>query len=437
MYGAPDRASWLGDVARALESEAEVEVMDDGVALRRLLEEAPDSYSVLVAEGGPIEAINLAAAVVRDGCAHQTVLLCGETSGSLRSRAVQAGIDRVLSEREAEVAVRATTPKAEETDRDGPALDGHRTLPPTSADEKDHGEGDLDDAPPAFPMPGVPNPVVVRDAEASAPILCVVSGRGGVGKSALAATLATTAASWGMRTCLLDLDLGFGNLYGYFGLDGPADITPLAEGVDGERVEKQLMKAAPGVDILGPCAVPEYGETVSPKTQEILRELCRSHDLVVVDTSTTWGEAVAQALQWADRVLICADERAGAIGSLSRAAALAVRLGVARTRIVRVMNRCDPRHRDEGFLARADLGLETARTLRIQEGGIEIPELLSAGHGEEIPVLENGFSSSCAHGLAQLLSELGCLPDCEESRRARDGKGSRSTGVLAFLKGAV
>ncbi len=264
------------------------------------------------------------------------------------------------------------------------------------------------------------------------PRLVLVSGRGGVGKSAIAALMAATAASWGMEVALVDLDLAFGNLFGYFGLDGPADMTPLATADLETELERVGRQVAERLTLFGPCVKPEFSETVAPRVAEILEWLSASFDLVVVDGGTSWGDAVAEATQMASRLLVCSDERAGAIGTLSRVGLLAQRLGVARTRICRLINRCDPRHRDEGFISRADAGFETARQLSIFEGGIEVGELMSAGHAAELVDLPNAFSESVAHHLALILSELGVLPDDERARKAAGEKRERGKRAEVF-----
>lgn len=286
-----------------------------------------------------------------------------------------------------------------------------------------------------------PNPLAERAAartlaEGSAPVVTLVSGRGGTGRSSIATMVALSAARWGMRVALVDLDLSFGNLFGFFGLAGPADLVPVAEGDVSERIASSGVTVAEGVDLFGPCGSPEYAEVVAPKVADIIDGLRGGYDLVVVDTSAAWGDAVAQAVQAADRVAIVGDERAGAIGSLARAAALAVRLGVARTRIVRVMNRCDARRRDEEFMTRATMGLEAARTFRVLEGTLDVAELMSAGHAAELVELDNAFATSCAAFVAKLLADLGRLPEHEGARRARDAKVTRRRSVFSFAKAA-
>jgi pilus assembly protein CpaE len=265
-------------------------------------------------------------------------------------------------------------------------------------------------------------------------MLAFVSGRGGVGKTAIVATSALVAASWGMRVAVVDLDLAFGNLFGVLGMSGPADLSPLSGAAPGaaqaEAIVRCGRKVCERVALWGPCEHAELAETVQPHAATLLSVLSSRYDLVLVDTSTTWGDAIAQAVQTCDRLVIVGDQRAGAVSSLARAGNLAVRLGVARTRIMRLMNRCDPRHRDEGFLARADVGLECARNLRVVDGGDEVAELLSAGLAQELSVLECDFTDSLSTALAQMLSELGCLPDDPRAARALEGRRRLSRGLF-------
>ena len=107
----------------------------------------------------------------------------------------------------------------------------------------------------------------------------------------------------------------------------------------------------------------------------------------------------------------------------------AVRLGVARTRIVRLVNGCDARGRDEARLMRAAQGFEFAREIRVLDGGGEATELLASGHAPELAASGDGFAESLATGLAQLLKELGRLPDNEGALKALEGK-RRQRGFL-------
>lgn len=186
---------------------------------------------------------------------------------------------------------------------------------------------------------------------------------------------------------------------------------------------------------MGTLPGPEYAEAVQPIVGDVIARLTHSHDLVIVDTSSNWGDAVACAAQMADRLVIVSDERPGAIPALARCGSLAVRLGVARTRIVRLMNGCDPRKRDESFVARAAVGLECARELRVLDGGLDLVELASAGECGRLSQSDNPAALGATCGLAGLLKELGTLPECEAARAALGG-GQRRRRLFGFAREA-
>ena len=172
-----------------------------------------------------------------------------------------------------------------------------------------------------------------------------------------------------------------------------------------------------------------------PHVTRLLGYLRERFDLVLVDTSTTFTDAVAQAVQAADRLVLVHDGAVGAIGPVSRASGLAVRLGVARTRIVRVENFADPRSRGEPNLGRAEVGLEGARLFRVMDGGGEVSECLSSGHAVELASEPGEFVDSVSLLLATLLNDLGALP--ESARFALEPSGHKPRFSLFSLRKAA
>lgn len=272
-----------------------------------------------------------------------------------------------------------------------------------------------------------------------APILTFVSGRGGVGKTTLVATSACVAASWGLRVALCDMDLAFGSLYSCFGMPGPADLTPAGEMLEMEEdlVERLGAEATEGVRLWGGCERPEMAETVMPHVAGILDVLAHTSDLVLVDTSATFTDAVAQAAQCADRLLITVDEGPGSAVAQARLASLAVRLGVARTRIVRVANRSDPRRRDVPVIDRGEVGLETARSFRVVDGGEEVGEFMGAGEARRLSEGRSEYVSCVSDCVAQLLGELGRLPEGASTKAPRTAGGKRRRWVFGRRREAV
>lgn len=417
VLAGPDQAHLIGAYLRSLDETADIEVTGDPWTFReRLAREGGRAAIVGEGYGGPAP-INVAAAVVADGWVSDVTLIVAEASGSVRSCAKRAGVTRVLSA--SELAFRSQSAPAEP--KGAPPCDG-------AGREASFG-GACEDEASGFQPPGWE-----PERKEGVPVMCFVSGRGGVGKSSVCALTAHIAAAWGLRVAVLDLDLAFGNLFSLCGINRPGDIVALAEegGFTAETLARARKDACERVSVWGPCAAPEYAELVQPMAERLIAGLTQSHDLVLIDTSTNWGDAVASAAQAADRLVIVSDERPGAVASLARCGALAQRLGVARTRTVRLMNGCDPRGRDSAFVARAAAGVEGAREIRVADGGDEAVELLASGHAAELAGIDNAFTVSLAKGLRELMRELGALPsDAAEAH----GQGLKKRRGRFFKKG--
>lgn len=389
---------------------------------RRAAVSRPDGISVMVgATGERVSEINLAAAVAKDGRARFVGIARRGVSGSFRSRATRAGVGLVVDLNDVgEEAPAALGRRAgmggeapgKRQPEDVPALRAARAeaTPVTRglSRRRDNAVADL--------MLDLDEPSDSA-APALAPVLVFCSGRGGVGKTTIAACSAVIASRWGMRVCLLDLDLSCGNAHALLGLPGGPDLASLGKRATAPLAELSQTSSS-GVALIGPCTRPETAELVFPHVGSLIEKASREFDIVVVDTSTTFTDAVAQAAQRADRLVIVTDSREGSIAAAARTSGLAVRLGVARTRIARIENRANPRFKPDLSLGRAEVGLETARVYRVFEGGRDIGGLLGEGKAAELCEPGSALADSLASSLAKLLAELGRLPDCDEAREA-------------------
>jgi pilus assembly protein CpaE len=446
----PSRGQVLSAL-RGINKSASVSFVRDPAELRSMAARYGLPVILGFADEG-VSDVNLAAAIAHDGSSPRVVLVCRNASGSLKSRAHQAGVSEVLDvalsseaapvagahEKAGEVPPRAPATGAAERGASGPVL-RPSSLPVG---------GVVDEVPFSLSVPKeiasvpavrVPKRPVSPPGKERAPLLTFVSGRGGVGKTTLVATAAAIASSWGMKVSLCDLDLSCGNLYSRFGLAGPADLSQLG-GVQ-EDVAKTVdllgVSAMDSVRLWGSCDRPEMAEVVMPEVGTLLGELAATSDLVLVDTSPTFTDAVAQSAQMCDRLLLVTDGGVGSAVALARLGSLAVRLGVARTRIVRISNRCDPKGRDDIEFSRADVGLETARNFRVVDGGEEVGELAAAGKIPALAEMEGDFVTSLASALAQVLAEMGRLPDCEAAAKACEASKPRKRWAFGKRKEAV
>ena len=399
---------------RAMDSQAECEFAQDANDLRRRMadSERGERSALIGLTRSGVSDVNLAAAIASDGHAEKVVLALRSPSGSLRSRAARAGVDHVI-----DLDGVSPAPSAEKVAAPVPGLlaecDGGRA---SAASE------------PASAFAAV-----------RAPVIAFCSGRGGVGKTSVVACAAATASSWGMRVEAVDLDLSCGNLFAMLGLARGTDLSRLSADdlEDKERLGRLGAPCGERIRVWGPCERPEASELAAPIVPKLLGALARESDLVLVDTSPTFSDAVALAVRQSDRVVLVHDRRPGSLAALARTSGLAVRLGVARTRIARLENRVDVRDRTDPSFGRAEVGLEAARAFTALDGGDEVSDYL--GYGDAAGLLEVGspFAESVAACVAQLLQELGALPQTKAAQRAAEGLAPRRKGLFGRRREAV
>ena len=266
------------------------------------------------------------------------------------------------------------------------------------------------------PVPAPPTPAPSADAAAPshrAPVVCVVSGSGGCGKSTIVAAMAHAASLLGLRAAVLDLDLMFGNLYDLLGADAPHDMATLIEAsTAGALTEPDIvaasMRVAPGVTLWGPVAAPEQAELMARPVELLLEVLRRESDVVFVDTSVFWGDAVAAAVSASDRCLVVGDAAVSSATSAARVIELASRVGVPRTRMSAVFNRFGARGADEDVAMRFEIACALSSKIRIADGGQDLAALMAFGRADEAVGQTSAFATSVREATREMLVELGC-----------------------------
>lgn len=246
-----------------------------------------------------------------------------------------------------------------------------------------------------------------------APVICAVSGSGGCGKSTIVATMAHAASLLGLRAAVLDLDLMFGNLYDLLGVDAPHDMATLIEpSVAGALAEQDVvaasMRVAPGVTLWGPVAAPERAELMARPVELLLDILRRESDVVLIDTSVFWGDAVAAAVAACDRCLVVGDAAVSSATSAARVIELASRVGVPRTRMSAVFNRFGARGADEDVAIRFEIACSLSSKIRIADGGQDLAALMAFGRADEAVGQASAFATSVREATREMLVELGC-----------------------------
>ena len=266
------------------------------------------------------------------------------------------------------------------------------------------------------PVPAPSAPALSADASIPsrrAPVVCAVSGSGGCGKSTIVATMAHAASLLGLRAAVLDLDLMFGNLYDLLGVDAPHDMATLIEpSAAGALAEPDIvaasMRVAPGVTLWGPVAAPEKAELMARPVELLLDVLRRESDVVFVDTSVFWGDAVAAAVAASDRCLVVGDAAVSSATSASRVIELASRVGVPRTRMSAVFNRFGARGADEDVAMHFEIACALSSKIRIADGGQDLAALMAFGRADEAVGQTSAFATSVREATREMLVELGC-----------------------------
>lgn len=137
-------------------------------------------------------------------------------------------------------------------------------------------------------------------------IVAVTSGKGGVGKTNLAANLAVSLRLFGVKVLLLDADVGLGNVDVLFGLDVGCDLRdvmlhdrPLEDAVmDGPRGVK-ILPASSGVEQMTHLSDADMRDFFAR-----LVDYCAGMDFVVVDTAPGISPPVINCLTAADEMLL-------------------------------------------------------------------------------------------------------------------------------------
>ena len=152
--------------------------------------------------------------------------------------------------------------------------------------------------------------------------------------------------------------------------------------------------------------------------------LRRESDVVFVDTSRTWTDAVAGAVAGCDRCLMVCGHAVGAVTALERAVSMVSRLGVPRTRMVCVVNRFGQRACTEEEAMRLEMAASLSAKTRIPDGGSALASLLSFGRIEDAVRAQDAFGRGIHAFTRSLLRELGCsigadVPDGVQEVSAR------------------
>lgn len=313
-----------------------------------------------------------------------------------------------------------TKSDADASGRDAPgAMLGGAASPGSSGAfgiAREDSEGSRSAVPAPAPAPSARERAVAAgtgDADGHrAPVIAAISGRGGCGKTTLVVALAACVARAGLRAAVIDADLMFGNAHEVLGIDMPRAFEIVGahateEGIAERDVEAAAMRVGPGVTLWGPCGAPEQAELMGVPAERLIAVLRGLADVILVDTSVFWGDAVAAAVGACDRCLVVGSGPAASVAPTVRAMELAMRIGVPKTKMTCVFNRLGAHGCGEEQAMRFEMGLSLRSRSRISDGGDEVAAIASLSHLTSMLGGSGAFARSIRDLTCELMGELG------------------------------
>jgi septum site-determining protein MinD len=194
-------------------------------------------------------------------------------------------------------------------------------------------------------------------------VICVTSGKGGVGKSTITGNLSTALAAKGYKVVAIDADIGLRNLDLILGLENRIvyDMVHVAEGIC--PVEKALVKDKRTKNLyLLPAAQTKDKSAIKPEDLvNIVERLRDNFDFIFIDSPAGIEEGFKTAVTPADTILVVANPEMASIRDADRVTGLCEAMGKPEPKLI--VNRLDPGKVAKGDMLDADdvvqiLGLE-------------------------------------------------------------------------------
>ncbi|HDQ70695.1 MAG TPA: septum site-determining protein MinD [Chloroflexi bacterium] len=238
----------------------------------------------------------------------------------------------------------------------------------------------------------------------AARVITVTSGKGGVGKTTLAANLGVALATYGKRVVVIDADVGLRNLDVMLGLENRI-VYDLVDVIEGRCRLRQAMARDKRLSelFLLPAAQTRDKSAVEPDDmRRVCDELREHHDFVVIDSPAGIEQGFRYAVAPADEILIVTNPEVPAVRDADRVIGLVEADERGLTRLI--INRIRPNLVKRGeMLSVADI----VELLAINLLGT-VPEdseiLFAANRGQPLAFSrDNSLAAQAFHNIARRL----------------------------------
>lgn len=136
--------------------------------------------------------------------------------------------------------------------------------------------------------------------------IVIASGKGGTGKTTLAANLGATLALQGHKVVLIDLDTGLRNLDLYLGMENNIvyDINDVLTGVCRIRQALVKVKAFPGLMFMAASPQKPTGEITPLHIKVLCSKLKQKYDYIIIDAPAGIDDGMVVATGGADMGIV-------------------------------------------------------------------------------------------------------------------------------------
>jgi flagellar biosynthesis protein FlhG len=156
---------------------------------------------------------------------------------------------------------------------------------------------------------------VMQDRRKRAKVLAITSGKGGVGKSNIAANLGICLAAAQKKVLLIDADMSLANLDVIMNLSSKYNISHLFSGR--KSVEEIIHVGPEGIEVIcGGSGLDQLSDINEFQRQRFLHELSKlqdSSDIIIIDTAAGISRSVVGFCMAADQILVVTTPEATAI----------------------------------------------------------------------------------------------------------------------------
>jgi pilus assembly protein CpaE len=257
-------------------------------------------------------------------------------------------------------------------------------------------------------------------------LVTVFSPKGGVGKTTIAANMAVALTNMDRRVCLVDLDLGFGDIaitLQLFPARTIADAVALEEGLDFTVLEPLLTPHRRGFTTLVAPVQPDAKDSI-PATlvSKILSILKQNFDYVVVDTSPAFDEHVLQAFDETDELLLVTTLDVPTLKNVKIASETLDLLNFPKSRRHLVLNRADEKVGLSTEKVEVTLEMKIAQTIPTSA---EVANATNAGEPITASLPKHPVSQALVRLAESVTGPKSDAAAAGSGTRAGDGKGAR------------